>query len=520
MNSSTSDLPLDAAPPLPNERIWPALTIAPLLVLMADYLFWRPTPGLPFGLYFCLAAIVVLFLHAPAGRRRRPAIACGLMFLASVATALETSLTNTIVLAALLAVVVGESCYREVVGTAWARWSEALAGWLCSLGRWPWFFRRLSSSALVSVGLSKANTDVVARSLQAIAPAACLGIVFLVVFQMGNAVFSQFCGRISNAVLEWIQNFDFSFGHLVFWLAISTVALVLVQPRKPGAQPRFWTRQWSRVVRTDRTVAVWQSRFILFVLNALFFTVNTIDVSYLWQHAKLPEGVSFSQFVHSGVYSLIFAVLLSAVVLAAMFQQSLDIARGRGLKALALLWIGQNLLLIAGVVLRLKLYVDAYQLSELRVYVGCFLLLVTCGFVLLAWHVVREGSLNGLIFRNVLAIFTLFFVLQFLDVAGFVAEFNVGQWRSNRSRTLDFKYLESLGPGGWAALCSVASTTDRVTSDVIEARERVVRLAGAEIERRAQSDWRSYQSRRASAGQQVIRTAARVDAAVIFTLAL
>ena len=146
-------------------------------------------------------------------------------------------------------------------------------------------------------------------------------------------------------------------------------------------------------------------------------------------HAKLPEGVTLSEFVHSGVSSLIFATLLSAVVLTTMFQQSIEIVRSRGLKALALLWIVQNLVLIAGVFRRLSLYVEGYQLSEQRIYVGCFLLLVTTGFGLLAWHVARDGSLRTLIFRNVLAIFALFFVLQFPDVAGYVARSNVNQWR-------------------------------------------------------------------------------------------
>lgn len=432
------------------------------------------------------------------------------MLLAAIATALEPSFTNTLVLVGLLTVVVGESCYHEVVGTAWARWSEALVSWVCALGRWPWFFRGLSSSALVTVGFSKANSDVVVRSMQAIMPAACLGVVFLFVFQLGNAVFREICNRIYNGVIDWLQNFDFSFEHILFWFALSTLTLAFLHPRQGTEKPRAWTKQWSRVERSDRTVAIWQSRSILFVLNALFFMVNTIDAAFLWQHAKLPDGVTFSEFVHSGVYSLIFAAMLSAVVLAAMFQQSTEITRARGVKALALLWIGQNLVLIAGVFLRLKLYVDAYQLSTLRIYVGCFLLLVTTGFVLLALHVLHDGSLNRLIWHNALAVFVLFYIIQFPDVAGHVAEYNVSQWRQDHSRRLDFNYLQSLGPSGWTALCTVATTEDRTRGDVFEARRRVRRLAEQEIEYRSHSDWRSFQVRRRAAAENVIETAAKV----------
>ncbi|EDY20816.1 hypothetical protein CfE428DRAFT_2013 [Chthoniobacter flavus Ellin428] len=493
-------------------RLWPALTIGPILVWLADFLFWRQTPGFTLGLYFCTVALVVFALHARPGQRWRAGIACGLMGGAAMATAFETSFTNTLVLIGLLAVVVGESCYREIAGTAWARWSEALLSWVCAPGRWPWFFGRLGSNALVSVGMSKASGDVIARALQAIAPAACLGLVFLIVFQLGNAVFKELCNRVYTGVIDWLQNFDLSFDHLLFWFALSTLMLAFLQPRKGTEKPRIWTRQWSRVGRSDRTVAIWQSRSILFVINALFFAVNTIDVSYLWWHAELPKGVTHSEFLHSGVASLTFAALLSAVVLATLFQQSTEITRARGIKALALFWIVQNLVLIAGVFLRLKLYVEAYELSTARVYVGCFLLLVTAGFVLLALHVVREGSLNRLIWHNALAVFVLFYILQFPDVGGLVAQFNVDQWRKDRSRTLDFEYLENLGPSGWPALCSVATTEDRRRGDVIAVRQIVLKIARAEHERLAHADWRSFEIRRRAASQAVTKAADQIAA--------
>lgn len=510
MNPPAIPIAAAATPVQSTERLWPALTIGPLLVWMADFLFWRQSPGITLGLYSCVVAVVILVLHSRPEQRWRAEIACGLMLLAAIATALETSFTNTLMLIGLLAVVVGESCYREVVGTAWARWSEALFSWLCALGRWPWFIRQLSSSALVRVGFGKESSDVIARSLQAILPAGCLGLVFFIVFQTGNAVFNELCNRIYNGMISWLQNLDFTFEHLLFWFALSTLMLAFLLPRKGTEKPRVWTKQWSRVERSDRTVAIWQSRSILFVLNALFFMVNTIDVLYLWQHSELPTGVTHSEFVHKGVASLIFATLLSAVVLASIFQQSTEITRARGVKSLSLLWIVQNLVLIAGVFLRLKRYVDAYQLSTQRIYVGCFLILVATGFVLLALHVMRDGSLNRLIWHNALAVFILFYVLQFPDVAGYVAEFNVNQWRDNHSRKLDFDYLQSLGPSGWTALCAVAKTADRTRADVFEARVRVRHLAAQEIERRAKSDWRSFQIRRRTAAQKVIETAAQV----------
>jgi len=272
------------------------------------------------------------------------------------------------------------------------------------------------------------------------------------------------------------------------------------------------SRPLLHIFRADRGVAIWQSCAVFAVLNVLFFVVNTIDVIYLWSRTALPGNVSFSAFVHQGVYSLIFAVLLSAAVIAVVFQQEVNVTRHRALKTLAWVWIAQNLLLIAGVFLRLKLYVDAYQLSELRVYVGCFLLLVTVGFGLLALHVWRSGNLSTLIWRNTIATFVLFFIVQFPDVADWVARFNVEQWRREPGRTLDLAYLEALGPGAWPSLCAVASSKGANAATTVHAQQIVERIASGQIDRRMNSDWRSYQARRELLSRGLIDAAARLEA--------
>ena len=69
-------------------------------------------------------------------------------------------------------------------------------------------------------------------------------------------------------------------------------------------------------------------------------------------------------------------------------------------KGLALLCIVQNVFLIFSVALRLKLYVEAYDLSVLRFHVGSFLALLVFGYALLACKILREKSLNWLVFAN------------------------------------------------------------------------------------------------------------------------
>ena len=49
--------------------------------------------------------------------------------------------------------------------------------------------------------------------------------------------------------------------------------------------------------------------------------------------APLPAGVEYKAYVHEGFDTLIFTVILTALVLTAMFQQSLGVARSAMLTA-------------------------------------------------------------------------------------------------------------------------------------------------------------------------------------------
>jgi len=194
------------------------------------------------------------------------------------------------------------------------------------------------------------------------------------------------------------------------------------------------------------------------------------------------------------VHSLTFAVLLSALVLTTVYQQAAQVVEGRLVRNLALCWIAQNVVLLAGVLMRLHLYVQAYQLTELRVYVAAFLCLVAVGFALLAWRIVKERSLRWLVLANGVAAFVLFFLIQFADVAKWVADHNVARWQETPPRSLDVAYLAQLGPSAYPALIIAAETPDR--SEAHDAFLYLDRQRMLERWRMNDENWRSVQWRK------------------------
>jgi hypothetical protein len=480
--------------------------ITPVVATTAvtDFLLWKSSAGVSMGILFAFVGTMLLLF-----RRGRPTVRLSLgvaaLAVTCVQTGIEISLSNFLAGVMLILVVAGEVFQPHLAGF-WARFSEAAFGLLSAPVRWFGFTgtvtRHLAELRVPNLGVVGAFV----RLAWVIAPAVVLLALFAGIFNAGNAVFAEFTARIGRLSIEWLANLDLSPDRFVFWALVATVALGLFHGTPAPDAPRWWTRVLPRVPRPDYRLGAMQTGVVLIALNGLFCAVNSIDVVYLWRSGRLPAGVNHAEFVHAGVWSLISAVIFSAVIIAGMFQQQDRVVAGRWLKTLAHLWIAQNIVLIGGVFLRLKLYVDEYQLTEKRIYVGCFLALVTVGFLLLGWFVEKRKTFNWLLGKSMVATFFLFFALQFFDAALVVARHNVNRWLaasgSGKDAVLDVSYLASLGPGAWPQLRVVASSL-RDQPTVLIARERLAEIRERESAAAATGNWREWQWRRAQARESL-----------------
>ena len=470
----------------PRENI--AAMAAALLIISGDFLFWSHDPGLSLGIFAMLAVASLVVAHG-SGISPRTLTVAALLVPSAIQTGIELSLSNVIVLGAIGTVALGETAFASLHGAS-SRWAESAWALARPIAGWKWMPSILRRSPLAGAQLGRASETIV----RVILPTAAVALVFAVLLGAGNAVLGRWIFTAINAVVGWFADPELIFARTLLWLALATFALTILRPREIPERNRIWHRPVPDLPQPkNAALALWRSITVLAVLNALFFAANTADALYLWTGGALPEGVTYSEFVHHGVQNLIAAVLLSAVVIVLIFQQVPAIRTAPAVKALSLFWIAQNVVLITGVLLRLQRYVDVYDLSELRVYVGCFLLLVTVGFGLLTVHVIRHKGLGWLLFTNLVATFALFFVLQFLDVAKWVAESNVARWEANRSRTLDVDYLASLGTSAIPSLIRVAEMPDRAEAHqaflIIQKRMRRAQTYLAEL------NWRSWQQR-------------------------
>jgi len=472
------------------------------LTAAADFFLFKISPGLGTAI-FCLLLWTGLKMNRPTGTTSwKEWTLYGFMISSAIQIAIEPSFYNWVMLFSLTIYGSGHFLHRHL-SPYWRRAMEGLLG----LIHIPLAFSNLWHG----LRAGKQSTQTVAfkgamtwgrRWVNIIFPALIITIIFLILFSRGNAIMGDGINAIVERCGEWLSEFRFpSFSRIIFWMVIGFALLSLLgkAPLSPIV-PWFAKRLPGKLkAPADSNIAIWQTRILLLAVNAIFFAANSVDVIYLWMKTELPVDINFSEFVHQGVNNLIICVILAAAVLLLCFQQDKKTITARGQRFLAFLWIGQNLLLVSSVLLRLKLYVDAYQLSLARLQVVYFLLLVVIGFILLGAKIGRDRKFTWLINSNILAVFFLFFTLQFLNDRDFVARFNCEQAKgtAKKGKVLDVTYLFDLGPAAWPSLRQVADNPSQFGKiNSITAEEHLKKASQNEGNRMESVNWKSWQYRR------------------------
>ena len=258
----------------------------------------------------------------------------------------------------------------------------------------------------------------------------------------------------SNPLLEhWIISFSAmsydSIGlakRLVFWMAMATLIWPLLVAERAAS--------WQAPVITVRGVPLTAIGFTgasvvraLVLFNTLFAIQTGLDAAYLWGGAALPDGMSHAAYAHRGAYPLLATALLAGVFALATRP---FLSQGRMLRALLILWLVQNVMLVASSLLRLDLYVGAYGLTYLRIAAGIWMGLVATGLGLIAWQVWTERSNGWLIATNAGVGLVVLYLSCFVNFAALIA--NDGQARIAAGQRIDMVYLCALGADAAAHL--------------------------------------------------------------------
>jgi hypothetical protein len=157
-----------------------------------------------------------------------------------------------------------------------------------------------------------------------------------------------------------------------------------------------------------------------------------------------------------------------------------------------LLWVAQNLLLVAFSILRTIDYIEVYSLTELRIAALLWMGLVALELVLICWRLFRGRSASWLINANAIAALIVLSAATIIDFGAIAAQWNVRHAREvgGRGAPIDLCYLERLGDS--ALLPLIELERSRRWSPTMYDRLVWIRQYAVDELRVAQSDWRQW----------------------------
>ena len=182
------------------------------------------------------------------------------------------------------------------------------------------------------------------------------------------------------------------------------------------------------------------------LLNVLFLVFLAVQARYLFGGASLVEvtpGLSYADYARRGFFELVAAVaFVVPVLLVADWAAANDNERGRRvLRATSTLLVVLLAGVLASAAYRMKLYQDAYGLTEQRLYVSVFMVWLTG---LLSWlaATVLRGRRRGFPFAAVAGGLACIAALHVLNPHALIARVNIR--RAASGAEFDGKYLRTL----------------------------------------------------------------------------
>ncbi len=316
------------------------------------------------------------------------------------------------------------------------------------------------------------------------------GAVFIALFAGANPLIANAFAAID------VPSFWNMLGHAIF----SSIAAILIWP---SLRPRALSLGLSDIGAApviDVPRATLSLSLVTF--NAIFAVENILDLVFLWSGAALPDGVTLADYAHRGAYALIVTALLAGLFVVVALRPGGSAAQSPLIRWLVIVWVAQNLLLVASSARRTMDYVAAYQLTELRIAALAWMALVAVGLVLICWRMLTGKSAPWLINANAAAAGVVLAASSVIDYGATAAAWNVRHAREGER--IDLCYLGWLGD---SALLPLIELERRAGGPRLADRAAFLRNEAITDLTERQADWHSWTwrgARRLAAAQAAL----------------
>lgn len=259
--------------------------------------------------------------------------------------------------------------------------------------------------------------------------------VIALLFISANPVLERLVGELTTTG-DW----ELDIPRLLLWVALLLAAWSLLHPKH--IRPLFGTFDGSGDLPLPG-VSVASVRTSLIAFNLLFAGQNAMDLAYLSGLAPMPAGITLAEYAHCGAYPLIVSALLAALFVLVTLRPGSETAARPVIRWLVVIWVVQNVILVASSIVRTIDYIDAYSLTTLRMQALAWMALVGFGLILICWRLLAGCSARWLINTNCAAAALVLTGFALIDTDAIAATWNVRHAREvgGHGASLDLCYL-------------------------------------------------------------------------------
>lgn len=460
--------------------------LALALVALADFLFWQSGPGLSAFLFYLAVAAAILLTGKPGLAPTRPASAGALLAVFGALPFVEAPS-----LWALLSATFGVGMLALASNALLPPHPVDIPGVLVRYGVVSPVCLAGDVLRLVT-GTENGLGRLAVRSLVVWLVPLGLAVVFLTLFSAANPLIEAALHMLNPGAL-WDLLHPV---RIILWGIVAAFVWPLLRPallawRTPAPMQRPHLPQAESLLFGPGAILR-----ALVLCNGLFAVQTALDLTYLWGGLTLPEGMTFADYAHRGAYPLIVTALLAAAFVLAAMRPNGPASQSPVIRGLVHLFLGQNVLLVTSSIDRVRLYVEAYSLTGLRVAAGIWMGLVALGLVLILCRIALNKSNRWLIGMNLAGLGLTLYISAYVPFGELIARFNVehSYELTGEGTKLDLGYIrDRIGPAAIPALDAYIAGLEQAGMEDEAVREaRIARNELAVAFMARDYDWRSW----------------------------
>ena len=210
----------------------------------------------------------------------------------------------------------------------------------------------------------------------------------------------------------------------------------------------------------------------LTVFNIIYLVFFAVQAAYLFSafYGSLPEEFTYAEYARRGFFELcaVAGINLVVVIITHLLMEKEQGEEPRALRIETIIISSFTILLIATALSKMALYINAYGLTQLRVFTSWFMILLL--FIFLAINV-RQIKKYNLVKSVITGFVIMFMLLSFGNVDGLIAKYNIGRYEAGTLSEFDLSDMSDLSDAAVPYLYNMYLLTNE--SD-LEMREQLV----------------------------------------------